>query len=41
MIFKLQEGGTVLMFNVIIQKAFHQYYSTLYKGSDISLEKNR
>lgn len=39
MILKLQEGGIVLIDNAAIREAFHQYYSTWYKGIDISLEK--
>lgn len=36
---RLRKEGTILMNIVAIQKAFY-YYSSLCKGSDISLEKD-
>lgn len=38
-ILKLQERDTILMEDSVIQKAFYQNYSNLYKVSDIPLEK--
>lgn len=39
MVLKLQEGDTVLMDQMIMQKSFHRYYSNLYRGHNIPLEK--
>lgn len=39
MTLKLQEEDIVLIDNVFMQRTFDQYYSNLYKGHDIPLEK--
>lgn len=38
-ILKLQEENTVIRDDANLQKVFHQYYTTLHKGPEISLEK--